>query len=119
MNSIGRDFDKWARSKEYRGYIYILSFNIKYDAKGYFVLANPRNPDYHNQENLTKNLEKYFPQTYLYIDRKIVSEQEQTDLSKFIQSESSQLDPSKLSKAGHRKIAYSSKSLTYNKKVEK
>ncbi|CAG8769730.1 21730_t:CDS:1, partial [Dentiscutata erythropus] len=60
-----------------------------------------------------------FPQTCLYIDGKMVGEREQTDLGKFIQSGGSQPDPSKLSKAGHGKIAYSGKSLTYNKKVEK
>ncbi|CAG8754620.1 19327_t:CDS:2, partial [Dentiscutata erythropus] len=215
MNGIGGDFDKWTRSKEY-------SFNVKCDAKGYLVSANPRDPDYCNQENPTKNLEKVadaernpygytkipqaswetrwlyqtspveyeqadiymedptfngfqskpinsntclniynfrtsrlspcvrraqqemtkmdasfiftnvnmkvccdhqvsitidcsiFPQTRLYIDRKMVGEQEQTDLGKFIQS-----DPSKLSKAGYGKIAHSGKSLIYNKKVEK
>ncbi|CAG8769728.1 21729_t:CDS:1 [Dentiscutata erythropus] len=58
MNSIGRDFDKWARSKEYREYIHIPSFNVKCDAKGYLVSANPQDPDYRNQENLTKNPEK-------------------------------------------------------------
>ncbi|CAG8828102.1 4568_t:CDS:1, partial [Dentiscutata erythropus] len=58
MNGIGGDFDKWARSKEYRGYIHIPSFNVKCDAKGYFVSANPRDPDYRNQENSTKNPKK-------------------------------------------------------------
>ncbi|CAG8818371.1 23142_t:CDS:1, partial [Dentiscutata erythropus] len=33
-------------------------FNVKCDAKGYLVSAYPRDPDYRNQENLTKNLEK-------------------------------------------------------------
>ncbi|CAG8592635.1 4125_t:CDS:2, partial [Scutellospora calospora] len=168
MNGIGRDFDKWARSKEYRGYIHISSFNVKCDAKDYLVLANPRDPDYRNQENPTKNPEKvtdaeailmaiqkslkhlgepigfiklllldmnrliFIRRTQysmgfnpnqsiirLYIDGKIVGEREQTDISKFIQSGGSQLDASKLSKAGHRKIAHSDKLLTYNKKVEK
>ncbi|CAG8792694.1 9826_t:CDS:2, partial [Dentiscutata erythropus] len=210
INGIGGDFDKWAGSKEYRGYILIPSFNIKCNAEGYLVLANP---DYHNQENPTKNPEKVadaehnpygytkipqapwgtrwlyqtcpveyeqadiytedptfngfqskpinsntclnihnfrtsrlspcarraqqeitktdalfiftninmkvccdhqvsitidrsiFPQTCLYIDEKM--------------SGGSQPDPSKLSKAGHGKIAHSSKSLIYNEKVEK
>ncbi|CAG8828993.1 7884_t:CDS:1, partial [Dentiscutata erythropus] len=61
----------------------------------------------------------YFPQTRLYIDGKMVSEREQTDLGKFIQFGGSQPDTSKLSKPGHGKIAHFGKSLTYNKKVEK
>ncbi|CAG8834603.1 3038_t:CDS:1, partial [Cetraspora pellucida] len=58
INGIGGDFDKWARKKVYRGYIHIPSFNIKCDAKGKLVTANPRNPDYCNKENLTKNPEQ-------------------------------------------------------------
>ncbi|CAG8619874.1 19719_t:CDS:1, partial [Gigaspora rosea] len=58
MNGIGGDFDKWARRKEYRGYIHIPSFNVKCDAKGYLVTANPRDPDYRNKENPTKNPEQ-------------------------------------------------------------
>ncbi|CAG8765441.1 52_t:CDS:2, partial [Cetraspora pellucida] len=200
MNSIGGDFDKWARSKEYRGYIHIPSFNVKCDASGNLVTANPRDPDYRNKENPTKspdqvddaernpygytkipwyarskcpneyepadvytedlttsrlsNCSRYaqqeltgtdapfiftninmkvccnrqvsitidrsvFPQTRLYIDGKMVGEQEQTDLGQFISSGGRQPDPSKLSKVGHGKIARSGKSLTYNKKVEK
>ncbi|CAG8705691.1 11656_t:CDS:1 [Gigaspora margarita] len=224
MNSIGGDFDKWTRSKEYRGYIHIPSFNVKCDASGNLVTANPRDPDYRNKENPTKspdqvddaernpygytkiplyarikctneyepadvytedltfigfqskpksfnnrdtclnildfrtsrlsNCSRYaqqeltgtdapfiftnvnmkvccnrqvsitidrsvFPQTRLYIDGKMVGEQEQTDLGQFILSGGRQPDPSKLSKVGHGKIARSGKSLTYNKKVEK
>ncbi|CAG8518899.1 6876_t:CDS:2, partial [Scutellospora calospora] len=181
-----------ARSKEYRKYIYIPSFNIKCDAKGYLVSANPRDPNYHNQENPTKNLEKVtdaernpysytkipqapwgtcwlyqtspvgYEQANIYTEdltfnefqskpinsntclnihnfrtsrlssctRRAQQEMTKTDVP-FIftnvnmkvccdrQFESSQPDPSKLSKAGHRKIAHSGKSLTYNKKVEK
>ncbi|KAF0373862.1 hypothetical protein F8M41_012947 [Gigaspora margarita] len=58
MNGIGGDFDKWARRKEYRGYIYIPSFNVKCNAIGYLVTANPCDPDYHNKENPTKNPEQ-------------------------------------------------------------
>ncbi|CAG8704968.1 563_t:CDS:2 [Cetraspora pellucida] len=177
----GGDFDKWARKKEYRGYIHIPSFNIKCDAKGKPVTANSRDPDYYNKKNSTKNPEqcddaehnpyrytkipnllsrnpityKYesadiytedltfirfqskpktfnnnntclnildfrticcnrqvsvtvsrsvFPQTRLYVDGKMFSEQEQTDLGRFILYGGRQLDPSKLSKDGHRKI---------------
>ncbi|CAG8854060.1 45078_t:CDS:1, partial [Gigaspora margarita] len=57
MNGISGDFDKWARSKEYRGYIHIPSFNVKCDTKG-LVTANPRDPDYRNKENPTKNPEQ-------------------------------------------------------------
>ncbi|CAG8727656.1 21865_t:CDS:2 [Gigaspora margarita] len=171
MNGVGGDFDKWARGKEYRGYIHIPSFNVKCDAKGYLVTANPRDPDYRNKENPTKNPEQcddaernpygtsrlshderyeqqnvtktdapfiftyvnikvccnrqvsvtvsrsIFPQTRLYIDGKMFSEQEQTDLGRFILSGGSQSDPSKLSKDGHGKIAPSGKQLTWNKKV--
>ncbi|CAG8690420.1 10219_t:CDS:2, partial [Dentiscutata heterogama] len=106
------NFDKWARRKEYRGYIHIPSFNVKCDTKGYLVTANPRDSDYRNKKNLTKNPEQYddakcnpygvymtvccnhqvsvtvhrtiFPQTSLYINSKRVSKQAQTELGKFI-----------------------------------
>ncbi|CAG8554060.1 12078_t:CDS:2, partial [Dentiscutata heterogama] len=174
---------------------------------GYLVSANPRDPDYHNQENPTKNPEKVadaehnpygytkIPQapwgthwlyqtssvgyeqvdiytedptfngfqskpinsntclnihnfrtsrlspcarhaqqeitkmdapfiftnvnmkTHLYIDGKMVSKREQTDLGKFIQSGGSQPDPSKLSKAGHGKIAHSASHLTLKLRI--
>ncbi|CAG8671355.1 21687_t:CDS:2, partial [Dentiscutata erythropus] len=58
IKCIGGNFDKWARRKEYRGYIHIPSFNVKCDTKGYLVTANPRDPDYCNKENLTKNPEQ-------------------------------------------------------------
>ncbi|CAG8476093.1 24344_t:CDS:2 [Cetraspora pellucida] len=51
MNGIGSDFDKWARKKEY-------SFNIKCDAKGKLITANPYDSDYCNKENSTKNPEQ-------------------------------------------------------------
>ncbi|CAG8518652.1 4021_t:CDS:2 [Cetraspora pellucida] len=194
MNGIGGDFDKWARKKEYRRYIHILSFNIKCDAKGKLVTANLCDSDYCNKENPTKNPEKcddaernpygytkipnllsrnpitykyesaniytedptfirfqskpktfnnndtclnildfrticcnrqisvtvfrrVFPQTCLYVDRKMFSEQKQTDLGQFILYGGRQSDPSKLSKDGHGKIASSDKQLTWIKKV--
>ncbi|CAG8814156.1 12722_t:CDS:2, partial [Dentiscutata erythropus] len=57
-----------------------------------------------------------FPQTHLYVDGKMFSEQEQTDLGRFILYGGRQSDPSKLSKDGHGKIAPSSKQLTWIKK---
>ncbi|CAG8628706.1 11261_t:CDS:2, partial [Dentiscutata heterogama] len=46
-----------------------------------------------------------FPQTCLYVDGKMFSKQEQTDLGQFILYGGHQSDPSKLSKDGHGKIA--------------
>ncbi|CAG8730575.1 11930_t:CDS:2, partial [Racocetra fulgida] len=44
----GGDFDKWARSKEYRGYIHIPSY----------ISSDPKDPDYSDQHNPTQNPEK-------------------------------------------------------------
>src|SRR5437773_8205098 len=55
MNDNGGDFDKWARSKEYRGYIHIPSFNVSCDANGHLNSFNPHDPDYRDQSNPTKN----------------------------------------------------------------
>ncbi|CAG8566899.1 682_t:CDS:2 [Cetraspora pellucida] len=81
---------------------------------GRLVIANPYDPDYHNKENLTKNTEQcddakhnpynVFPQIHLYINGKMFSKQEQTDLGQFILYGGHQSDPSKLSKDGHGKI---------------
>ncbi|CAG8695402.1 16452_t:CDS:2, partial [Dentiscutata heterogama] len=116
-----------------------ISFSDINSIGGYLVTANPRDPNYYNKENLTKNPEQYDdakynsygytkisssinpsrnPITYKYeladiytedpiFIRKMFSEQEQTNLGQFILYGGCQLDPFKLFKDGHRKIASS------------
>ncbi|CAG8549924.1 1747_t:CDS:2, partial [Scutellospora calospora] len=86
-----RDFDKWARSKEYRGYIHIPSFRVSYDAKSY-ISSDSKDPDYSDQHNPTQNPEKVVnternPYGYMKeYTSKEVSKQVQTELGKFILS---------------------------------
>ncbi|CAG8737600.1 460_t:CDS:2 [Gigaspora margarita] len=54
MNSNG-DFDKWARKKEYRGYIHIPTFNFSCNSNGQLVSFDPHDYDYADQHNPTQN----------------------------------------------------------------
>ncbi|CAG8598074.1 16200_t:CDS:2, partial [Racocetra fulgida] len=58
MSNTWGDFQIWTNNKEYRGYIHIPSFSVSCDTGGHIISANPKDPDYSDQHNPTRNPDK-------------------------------------------------------------